>query len=145
MSEFNQISEKIIEEKIDIDKLLKVVIEYKVMEKHYIKYTSKGKQSFGTRKNDKIIEKINLSLSELKKYLLDFINVNKILEKELNSIIDDNKKNEIPVDNWREEMLIEHKNKCIKEKELNLIQNKINLIKKKLLKQTNALLIMKEI
>ena len=43
MSEFNQISEKIIEEKIDIDKLLKVVIEYKVMEKHYIKRTKKKK------------------------------------------------------------------------------------------------------
>jgi hypothetical protein len=80
--------------------------------------------------NVKTITEINSNLSELKEHLSNFINANEILEHQLNSI--NNNKNDQVSDNWREDMLNEHKNKLIKEQQLQKIRDKINLIKKKI-------------
>jgi hypothetical protein len=115
----------------DIDQLLKIEIKYidfkikTVQATHSTLHNRSYERSF-----DAQIIKINSRLSELKNILLNFINANKILEQELNSI--NNNKNDQVSNNWRENMLNEHNNKLIKEQQLQKIQNKINLIKKKI-------------
>jgi hypothetical protein len=130
----NQIPNQIVKKRIDIDKLLKVDIKYEKIEKiKTIKSYSRRNVRYRekTLSNKEIINKINSRLSEIKKYLSDFVDVSKKLEDKLNSIISDNK-NVQSSDNWRKEILNEYKNKLVKEQQLNSIQNKINLIKEKI-------------
>ena len=96
-----------IKNKINIDELLKVVIKYEdikteIVQQRYRPGIGYRRSYTTTLSNNEVIIKINSRLSELKKYLPNFINANEILEQQLNLI--NNKKNDQSSDNWREDM-----------------------------------------